>query len=247
MTHGNYPYLAILKAIAQRTDLTPADKLVWAAIAEREGSNGASWPSLPTIARDCGISPTTAQRSVTRLTTESIGLLRITRREGQSHTYQTTHPCQNDKGVPSDPCQKDKTTLAKKTSKQPNRNNPITTGKPQTTKTPSEVTTFKGWWAVHYRETQGDSYVWKHARDGANVKWLLGQLNLEQLKAAADNLFAAGDPWHKAETPSINVLSSRINDLVSRAHKAGADEAPPLSRELVDRLETEAGAAKENP
>lgn len=36
-------------------DLTPAQKLVWIAIRDREGKNGAAWPSLNTIASDTGL------------------------------------------------------------------------------------------------------------------------------------------------------------------------------------------------
>jgi len=61
--------------LAARTDLTPADKLVYAVIADRLGHNGYSWPSYKTIAADAGLSRRGAQGSVYRLRTAGLLLV----------------------------------------------------------------------------------------------------------------------------------------------------------------------------
>ena len=63
--------------VMQRSDLTPADKIVFAAIEDRIGENGVCWAGLRRLASDCGMSPSTVSGSVDRL--EAAGLIAIER------------------------------------------------------------------------------------------------------------------------------------------------------------------------
>lgn len=64
-------------AVLARADLTPAAKLVFAAISNRVGANGSAWPGQRRIAADCGLSTKAANRAVREL--EVAGLLEVTR------------------------------------------------------------------------------------------------------------------------------------------------------------------------
>jgi len=77
--------LKIGKALAARTDLTSTAKLAHAAIVDRMGRNGQSWPGLPTLAEDIGVCRSTAQQAVLDL--ERAGLLMVERRAGCVHHY----------------------------------------------------------------------------------------------------------------------------------------------------------------
>jgi phage replication O-like protein O len=92
-------------------------------------------------------------------------------------------------------------------------------------KQPSDVTAFKAWWSERYQQAQGTAYVWKHAQDGGIIKKLLAQVPLDELKDAADILFAGGLPWATG-VPSIGLLSSGINDLRKLARKSCPEWTP---------------------
>jgi DNA-binding Lrp family transcriptional regulator len=61
--------------VAKRTDLSPAAKLVYAAILDRIGDNHECWPGIRRLANDCGLSPTTVVEAARKL--EAVGLLTV--------------------------------------------------------------------------------------------------------------------------------------------------------------------------
>jgi len=63
--------------LAERTDLSAADKLVFIAIVDRIGGNCVAWPGQRTLARDCGLNVKVVNRAVSRLS--GLGLLDIER------------------------------------------------------------------------------------------------------------------------------------------------------------------------
>jgi len=60
-------YMRIPAWLAARSDIPSTAKLLWAALADREGGNGCCWPSLRRLATDLGASTTTVQAAVHRL------------------------------------------------------------------------------------------------------------------------------------------------------------------------------------
>lgn len=82
----------IPRCIAQRGDLTGADKLVWAELDYRQRDKGYCYPSLATIAADTGFNRDTVTNAVKRL--EAKGLLTVERSFGHVNRY-TTHLTEN--------------------------------------------------------------------------------------------------------------------------------------------------------
>ena len=68
-------YCPLFKWLLSRKDLHPSDKIVFAYLTERIGSNGDCWPSQRTIETDCGISRDTVIHCGERL--EAAGLIEI--------------------------------------------------------------------------------------------------------------------------------------------------------------------------
>lgn len=116
--------------VLARSDLSPAAKLVYAAIADRIGRNSEAWPGVRRLANDCGLSPATVVHATHRL--EAVGLLTVdhvsgnpggrTNRyrlrersdirtcqnpnvpESEHRTYQKTNTERSDFGTEPDPC-----------------------------------------------------------------------------------------------------------------------------------------------
>jgi DNA-binding MarR family transcriptional regulator len=61
--------------VLARSDLSPAAKLLYAAIMDRIGENGEAWPGVRRLASDCGLSPATVVAAIRRL--ETVGLLAV--------------------------------------------------------------------------------------------------------------------------------------------------------------------------
>ncbi|MBN2844008.1 MAG: helix-turn-helix domain-containing protein [Sedimentisphaerales bacterium] len=75
--------------LAARKDLNPADKLVYAIIANYQGDNLDCWPSLCTLGNRAGIHRGTALRSVSTL--EKAGLIEVVRSgQGKVNHYRTS-------------------------------------------------------------------------------------------------------------------------------------------------------------
>lgn len=64
--------------LAARKDLTGSDKVLYAVIITRMGSNGRSWPGIKALMRDCGLCRDTVLKSIRRL--EAAGILAVNRR-----------------------------------------------------------------------------------------------------------------------------------------------------------------------
>jgi len=77
-------YVRVPTAILNRRDLTPADKLVFAVVADRIGENGRCWPGVRRLAADCGLGTGTAAAAVKRL--EAAGLIHREPGRGQGTT-----------------------------------------------------------------------------------------------------------------------------------------------------------------
>ena len=88
----------IPRCIAQRTDITEADKLLWGAIDYRQRDKAECFPGFSTLARDVGVNRDTAAQGVQRL--EQAGLLVVRRSRGQPNHY-TTHLPEIPSGVSS--------------------------------------------------------------------------------------------------------------------------------------------------
>ena len=75
--------------ILARTNLTPADKIIYAYIVNRIEGRGSTWPGVRTIGAKCGVSRTTTAEAVNRLA--SAGLIEIDKPQGnpagRSNTY----------------------------------------------------------------------------------------------------------------------------------------------------------------
>lgn len=104
-------YLSLPMTIMERTDLTPAAKLVWMALAGHVGRHGlAAWPSISRLAQRTGLSQPTVKRAVASLA--DVGLVEIERSPGESNHYRIRQPevpqsptnqYQNDTGQPAKP------------------------------------------------------------------------------------------------------------------------------------------------
>jgi hypothetical protein len=80
------PFLMLPKTLAARTDLHPIDKLLWACIRDRIGTNGKAWPGGRTLAADLGVNRDTILAGIVRL--EATGDLTVTRRgNGRTNHY----------------------------------------------------------------------------------------------------------------------------------------------------------------
>ena len=74
------------KAILARADLTPAAKIVFAVLQDRQGANGKSWPGERRLAADCGLGLGTVCACVRQL--EAAGLVAVDRRgRGKGNHY----------------------------------------------------------------------------------------------------------------------------------------------------------------
>jgi hypothetical protein len=71
-------------------NLTPAGKIVWLAIRNREGRNGNAWPSMDTIAADTGLGRRTVVRATEKL--EELGWLKVKKETGGSNLYECWIP-----------------------------------------------------------------------------------------------------------------------------------------------------------
>ena len=68
-----------------RADLTPATKLVYAAILDRIGSNTDAWPSVARIAADCALERKKVFKCIKQL--ERVGLITVARKYGAANRY----------------------------------------------------------------------------------------------------------------------------------------------------------------
>lgn len=93
-------FIQIPRSLLGRGDVGPAAKLVWGRIADMARNNGEARFGIRRLAEDCGLSPTTAAKSVRRL--EELGLLVVVRPEGDSagHTNRYSIPEFPPSGVP---------------------------------------------------------------------------------------------------------------------------------------------------
>lgn len=93
----NDPFLKLPIDIARRPDLSPAAKIVYAAIVDRIGSNGHAWPGVRRLALDTGTDKSTVERTVDAL--EAAGLLVVERVNGnpggKTNTYRIPERPQN--------------------------------------------------------------------------------------------------------------------------------------------------------
>ena len=80
MTPPPADFVQLPSELFSRPDLTPADKLVFMAIRDRIGQNGASWPGQRRLAEDCGLRKSTVADAVARL--EHLGLIQVDHVEG---------------------------------------------------------------------------------------------------------------------------------------------------------------------
>lgn len=74
-------YMRIPHWLAGRRGLTATAKLLWAILADREGDNSCSWPSLRRLATDLGTGCSTVERAIAML--EAEGLVVIQRRDAK--------------------------------------------------------------------------------------------------------------------------------------------------------------------
>ncbi len=84
------------KWLLPRKDLRATDKVLYAYLRDRIGSNAFCWPSVRTIAKDCGICPSTVVISIKRL--EEAGLIEVA--HGDANT--PNHYCRATAGSPED-------------------------------------------------------------------------------------------------------------------------------------------------
>jgi hypothetical protein len=73
-------FVKLPRELLERTDLTPAAKLVYAEIRDRLGDNGEAWPGLRRIAKGCGLGRSTVDGCIDQI--EAAGLLVVERPRG---------------------------------------------------------------------------------------------------------------------------------------------------------------------
>jgi hypothetical protein len=89
---------------------------------------------------------------------------------------------------------------------------------PKKPKQPSDVTVFKRWWELSFQDTQRCKYAWVHEKHGGMIKRLLKQVDLSELKSAAQYLLDGKLNFPKEI--SIEVLVSKNNELRRLVHAA---------------------------
>jgi len=103
--------------VAERRDLQPSDKVVFAVVYDSIGDNGDCWPGVRTIAQDSGLSVPTVIESIRRL--EASGLLTAERRKrGKSSHYRIAQSAQETLAVKKKKCSRDFSSGAKGTCAQ---------------------------------------------------------------------------------------------------------------------------------
>lgn len=105
------------QSLFSRTDLSPTAKMVFLAIRDRIGNNGKCWPGIRRIAADCGLTPPTVMAAIKVLTDETIGLLEVTRVEGnpggKTNIYKLAEACKELARSKSRTCKNDEVARAK--------------------------------------------------------------------------------------------------------------------------------------
>lgn len=91
----------IPNGILQNPDLNPAAKLIWARLAQFAGAHGQAFPSMATLARECGVSERTAQRAVRLLMDQGFLEREMPSEKDQGRRQTPTyfflwHPCLSD-------------------------------------------------------------------------------------------------------------------------------------------------------
>jgi hypothetical protein len=84
-----------------KEELSASERLVWRCINDHQGTSNSGYPSLSTIAAECGLSVSTAKRC--RASLETKGLLKVVPgREGRSNRYNCVIPQEWIDRVPAD-------------------------------------------------------------------------------------------------------------------------------------------------
>ncbi|MFC1635164.1 helix-turn-helix domain-containing protein [Planctomycetota bacterium] len=83
---ANRSFYKLPARVAERRDLKPSDKVVFAVVIDRIGDNSSCWPGVRTIAQDSGLTTTTVTKSVRRLEAAEL-LLPDRRGPGKSTHY----------------------------------------------------------------------------------------------------------------------------------------------------------------
>jgi hypothetical protein len=81
--HRMFNSLWIPDWLSERTELDPADKLVFGKLNQFSGENGYCWPFIKTLAQKIGVSEKTVERATQRL--EELGLLEVERPEDRKN------------------------------------------------------------------------------------------------------------------------------------------------------------------
>jgi hypothetical protein len=204
--------------ILARPDLTPAAKLIWAAIADHARGNGSAWPGIRRLARNCGVNVKTVNKAVGKLKEREL-LIVEHRGNGRSNLYrlpdqtvpESTAPpkLERSQNVPTGAPKRGALAhhLVVHKQREPLKQRRESARRKAAAPDP-RIKQFIDWFAGEYKTSQDRTYIVLGGKDGATIKRLLQSLSLSELQEAAKNMLA--DTWGK-DRASIGVLASQIN------------------------------------
>ena len=209
--------------VAALRSIRPADKVIYAVLADRMGTNGSCWPGVRRLAQDSGLDAATVPQSVKRL--ERAAMVKVERRgNGRSNVYRLTpQSAWKTQALEKPKRLENPHTGARKTHAQARANdlhnqtdqlNQTQEARRQKAPPDPRVRQFIDLFSKSFQTAQGRSYVVTGAKDGATVKRLLAAMDREGLDALAELQRAAGnmlaDDW-ACDKASIGLLSAQIN------------------------------------
>jgi hypothetical protein len=218
-------FLKIPLSILSRTDLTSTEKLIICSLIDRSGNNGVAWPGYDRIGKDLGVTKVAVLNAVKSL--ERSGWLVVDRQNGMSNRYRinTSKETIPVKKLYSNPY-RNYTTASKETIPEsdqlnqtkrtrPNKEADVSLFGDDITKDKSkdanpEVKTFIDWFCEWYEGQLKRKYIVRGGKDGKQVKELLKNIKLEELKSATEKM-GNDNFWH--DKSSIGTLYSHINEI----------------------------------
>lgn len=224
--------LRAIRCVCGDVCMSPAQRLaVVSVILRAENGTGKAWAGYRSITAETGLAPATIRDGLKRAegrylrrcgvgrhgTTQYQALQpvkRVSTNESPSASQNEAPALQS--ALASASTREDKLTPVSNPTTNPSKKRAADKPPPD-----PRVKEFIDWFASRYHEVRGRPYVVVGGKDGATVKRLLRQLDLDELKAAAEAMLA--DPFWR-DKADMGVLASKVNQF-RRATAASASTA----------------------